>query len=168
MQHGRMFRSTPPHGGRPGAGGQHRNKHQFRSTPPHGGRPPLSSALSQELKARRVREAEPRMLPSSDWSGPGIGKIQGNPRQGASANRPGNVGTLLVRADRKVRRPGRSCAGLFAVAAGSGCTSHDQGTAEVGSRLGANVLHATLPVGAEMIVAQAVEGRINDRFQPRL
>ena len=47
-------------------------------------------------------------------------------------------------------------------------SSHDQWTTEIGRWLGADVFHATLPVSAKIIVAQAVEGWINDRFRPRL
>jgi hypothetical protein len=59
----------------------------------------------------------------------------------------------------------------FRVSAGGLATPaalYDQRTTQIGNRLGAYMLHAASPVGAEMIVAQAVEIRIYDGFQPSL
>ena len=44
-----LFRSTPPHGGRPATGARRGRRTRFRSTPPHGGRP------------TRVRSCRPRL-----------------------------------------------------------------------------------------------------------
>ena len=58
----KVFRSTPPHGGR-----RQIRRHaaepmsEFRSTPPHGGRPPIHSRLQSYGKAGLMRE--PEILP---------------------------------------------------------------------------------------------------------
>src|SRR4051812_7362899 len=58
-----------------------------------------------------------------------------------------------------------ACGSRYAI---SPIHSHNKRAAEVGRGLGPDMLHTPLPVGAKIVVAQAIMPEIDDLLQPRL